>query len=85
MGRLFFSSVFDLDVAFYGWAIAILIFILTICSGTIVLRRISISQKQKAGKNAEQSQKVNSSSIKDETTITQTQKAKDGAKQSQSV
>ncbi len=72
------------EIAFDGWAIAIIIFILTlICSGTIYLTRSKVNQKQKAGDRAKQKQQVSSATQKDESTITQKQKARDDAQQDQ--
>ena len=62
------------EIAFDGWAIAIIIFILTlICSGTIYLTRSKVNQKQKAGDRAKQKQQVSS----------EKQKARDDAQQDQ--
>ena len=74
------------EIAFDGWAIAIIIFILSCCVGTYkYVTRNKISQKQKSGSNSEQEQSVRSTSLKDENIISQSQKAGDKAKQKQTV
>ena len=74
------------EIAFDGWAIAIIIFILTLLSsGVYISTRVKIKQKQKAGKGAKQTQKVTSSSLKDENNISQKQKAGDNSEQNQTA
>lgn len=51
-------NILNPEIAFDGWAIGIIIFVLTLlCSGTyIYATRIKVKQKQKAGDNAQQEQ-----------------------------
>lgn len=81
------SDMLKPEIAFDGWAIAIIIFILTLlCSGTyIYLTRSRVNQKQKAGDRAKQRQKASSATLKNESVITQKQKAGDNAQQDQIV
>ena len=76
-------NIFNPEIAFDGWAISIIIFILTIFSGTVNLTRSKVKQKQKAGDRAKQKQQVSSATQKDESIITQKQKAGDDAQQDQ--
>lgn len=77
-------SILSPEIAFDGWAIGIIIFILTLlCSGAAYATRIKVKQKQKAGKNARQKQKVSSATLKDESSIVQKQKAGDNSQQEQ--
>lgn len=80
-------NILNPEIAFDGWAIGIIIFVLTLlCSGTyIYATRIKVKQKQKAGKNAQQKQKISSSTLKDESNIVQKQKAGDNAQQKQII
>ena len=80
-------NILNPEIAFDGWAIGIIIFVLTLfCSGTYVyVTRIKVKQKQKAGKNAKQKQKINSAALKDESEIIQKQKAGDNAQQEQII
>ena len=76
-------NIFNPEIALDGWAISIIIFILTIFSGTVYFTRSKVKQKQKAGDRAKQKQQVSSATQKDESTITQKQKARDDAQQDQ--
>lgn len=79
-------NILNPEIAFDGWAIGIIIFVLTLlCSGYIHATRIKVKQKQKAGKNAKQKQKISSSTLKDESNIVQKQKAGDDAQQEQII
>jgi len=74
------------EIAFDGWAIAIIIFILSCCVGTYkYVTRNKISQKQKSGSDSEQEQSVRSISLEDENVIFQSQKAGDKSKQKQTI
>lgn len=74
------------EIAFDGWAIAIIVFILSCCIGTYKYKtRTKISQKQKAGYNSKQEQKANSTTNTDEIVISQSQKAGDNSEQKQTV
>ena len=74
------------EIAFDGWAIAIIVFILSCCIGTYKYKtRNKISQKQKAGSNSKQEQKANSTTNTDETVISQSQKAGNNSKQKQTI
>lgn len=74
------------EIAFDGWAIAIVIFILSCCIGTYkYVTRNKISQKQKSGSNSEQEQSVRSTSLKEENVISQSQKAGDNSGQKQTI
>ena len=82
-----FIDIFKPEVAFDGWAIAIIIFVLS-CLGVGTYKYISrnkISQKQKSGSNSEQEQSVSSTSMKDENDISQSQKAGKNSKQKQTI
>lgn len=78
-------DIFNPDIAFDGWAIGIIIFILGLGGTYVYLTRNKIQQKQKAGSHARQRQKIKSSSLKDENIISQKQKAGDNADQSQTM
>lgn len=83
---MFYLNVFIPEIAFDGWAIAIIVFILSCCFGTCIYRaKNKISQNQKSGSDSDQEQTVNPTTIKDDTVITQSQKAGDNSKQKQSV
>ena len=74
------------EIAFDGWAVAIIIFILSCSIGTYkYITRNKISQKQKSGSNSEQEQSVRSTSMKDENVISQSQKAGNNSKQKQTI
>ena len=74
------------EIAFDGWAVAIIVFILSCCFGTYkYITRNKISQKQKSGSNSEQEQSVSSTSMKDENVISQSQKAGNNSKQKQTI
>lgn len=80
-------NILNPEIAFDGWAIGIIIFILTLlCSGTgVYVKRINIKQKQKAGKKAKQKQKVSSATLKDDSEVIQKQKAGDNSQQEQII
>lgn len=79
-------NILNPDIAFDGWAIAIIVFILSCCIGTCIYRaKNKISQIQKSGSDSDQEQTVNPTTIKDDTVITQSQKAGDNSKQKQSI
>ncbi len=83
----FILRILDPDIAFDGWAIAIIIFILS-CLGFGTYKFVTkskINQKQKGGNDSEQEQTINPSTIKDTNEINQSQKAGDNAKQKQTV
>lgn len=83
---MFYLNVFKPEIAFDGWAIAIIVFILSCCFGTSIYRaKNKISQNQKSGSDSDQEQTVNPTTIKDNTVITQSQKAGDNSKQKQSI
>lgn len=77
------------EIAFDGWAIGIIIFILTLlCSGAgagVYVKRIKIKQRQKAGKKAKQKQKISSSTLKDDSEVIQKQMAGDNSQQEQII
>lgn len=75
------------EIAFDGWAIGIILFILS-CLGIGTYKyktKTKILQKQKAGINSKQEQKANSATNSDETVISQSQKAGDNSEQKQMV
>lgn len=73
-------------VAFDGWAVALISFLLGGGCGTgITCYILKSRQKQKANKNAKQKQEVSSSSRQGITIISQSQEAGDNAEQSQSL
>ena len=75
------------EIAFDGWAIGIILFILS-CLGIGTYKyktKTKISQKQKAGINSKHEQKANSTTNMDETVISQSQKAGDNSEQKQTV
>lgn len=75
------------EIAFDGWAIAIIIFVLTLLTSGVCIyaTRTKVKQKQKAGNGAKQTQKVSSTSLKDENVIIQKQKAGDNSEQNQTA
>ena len=75
------------EIAFDGWAIGIIIFILScIGIGTYKYKtRSKIAQKQKAGINSKQEQAAKPKTNTDETYISQSQKAGDNSEQKQTV
>lgn len=78
-------DIFNPEIAFDGWAIAIIIFILS-CIGTYkYVTRNKISQKQKSGSNSEQEQSIRSTSSKDENVFSQSQVAGRNSKQKQTI
>lgn len=78
-------NIFKPEIAFDGWAIAIITLLFSVVGvgAHVVTRCVRINQKQKAGKGAKQTQKVGSTSLKDENNITQKQKAGDNSEQNQ--
>ena len=80
-------SICNPEVAFDGWAISIILFVLSALGiGTYVYKtKNKIEQNQKAGDNSKQSQIIRSKSLKDKNDISQKQKAGDNANQNQSV
>lgn len=81
-----FLDIFKPDIAFDGWAIAIIIFILSCWIGTYkYVTKSKLSQKQEAGSDSNQKQSVCSTSIKDENIISQSQKAGNNSKQKQTM
>lgn len=80
-------EIFKPEIAFDGWAVAIIVFIMS-CLGIGTYKYITkneISQKQKSGSSSEQEQSVNSTSMKDENVISQSQQAGNNSKQKQSI
>ena len=78
-------TLFNPDVAFDGWAIAIIVFILTALIGTNhVIKKRKVRQRQKAGSGAVQNQTIKQSSS-NKSKIVQTQKAKDNSNQTNSA
>ena len=74
------------EIAFDGWAVAIIALILSCCIGTYkYATRNKISQKQKSGSSSKQEQSVSLTSMKDENVISQSQKAGNNSKQKQST
>lgn len=74
------------EIAFDGWAIAIIVFILSCCIGAYkYVTKSKLSQKQKAGYSSNQEQSIRSTSIKDENIISQSQKAGNNSKQKQTM
>lgn len=75
------------EIAFDGWAISIIIFVVTLLTSGICIyaTRSKVKQKQKAGNGAKQKQKVGFISLKDENIITQKQKAGDNSEQNQTA
>lgn len=72
------------DVAFDGWAVALIGGIVSLFF--VVYKTYSrVTQKQKSGKKAQQSQNVKASTIKDKTVISQKQNAGDNSVQSQNA
>lgn len=84
---MIFSDILKPEIAFDGWAIAIIIFVLSLfCGGAYLIRsKTKISQKQKAGSDSEQEQSVSSSTLKEKNNISQSQKAGDKSKQKQTI
>lgn len=81
-------NILNPDIAFDGWATALVILLLTGLLGIGAYKLVSknkISQKQKAGDYSKQEQSVSSNTNKDENIIRQTQKAGDNSNQKQSV
>ena len=81
-------SIFTPQVAFDGWATALIVFIL----GSKVtyktykyVTKSKFSQKQKAGTNSNQEQSIRSTSLKDKNTISQSQEAGNNSKQKQTI
>lgn len=73
------------EIAFDGWAIGIILFILS-CLGIGTYKyKTKISQKQKAGINSKQEQAAKPKTYIDETVISQSQKAGDNSEQKQTV
>ena len=73
----------DFNTAFDGWAIALIIFLITLCIGGVGYQHFKkgkVTQKQKAGNNAKQKQEVKSS---DEKNVSQNQEAGDDSNQIQ--
>lgn len=81
------QKIFSPEIAFDGWGISIILFVLSAFGvGAYVYKtKNKIRQKQKAGDNSTQSQKVCYKSLKDKNDVFQKQKAGDNANQSQSV
>ncbi len=78
-------TLFNPDVAFDGWAIAIIVFILTALIGTNhVVKKRKVRQRQIAGSGAKQSQTIKQFSS-NKSKIIQSQKAKDNSNQTQSA
>ncbi len=77
-------DVLNPDIAFDGWAIALIVLGLSalVGGGTYVAYR-EISQRQKAGDNAKQKQNVRAS--KSNKRVSQKQKAGDNSRQSQTA
>lgn len=75
------------DIAFDGWAISLIVFILTLVIPGIYVyaTKSKVKQKQRARNRAVQKQRVRPNTIKDENIIKQKQVAKDYAEQNQSV
>ncbi len=83
---MIYLDVLKPEIAFDGWAIAIIVFLLSCCIGTYrYVTKSKLSQKQKAGVNSNQEQSVRSTSIKDENTISQSQKAGNNSTQKQTM
>lgn len=80
-----FLDIFKPEIAFDGWAIAIIIFVLSCLGVGTYITKNRISQKQKSGSSSEQEQSVNSASMKDENVISQSQKAGNNSKQKQTI
>lgn len=73
----------DFNTAFDGWAIALIIFLMTLCIGGVGYQHFKngkVTQKQKAGNKAIQRQEVKSSNKKN---VSQSQDAGDDSEQTQ--
>ena len=82
-----FLDIFKPEIAFDGWAVAIIILVLS-CLGVGTYKYITrnkISQNQKSGLSSEQDQSVSSTSMKDKNVISQSQKAGNNSKQKQTI
>lgn len=73
------------EIAFDGWAIGIILFILSCLGIGTYKNKTKISQKQKAGINSKQEQAAKPKTYIDETVISQSQKAGDNSEQKQTV
>lgn len=74
------------DVAFDGWAVALISVVFTAIGFGVCKTSSNVKQRQKAGKNAKQSQTVKDATdatVKDKTIICQKQEAGDGSEQNQ--
>lgn len=78
-----FLDIFNPDIAFDGWAVALISVVLTAIGFGVYKTSSKVKQKQKAGKNAKQSQTVKDTTIKDKTVICQKQIAGDDSEQNQ--
>lgn len=80
------QKILNLEIAFDGWGISIILFVLSAFGGAYVYKtKNKIRQQQKAGNNSKQSQIVRSKSLKDKNDISQKQKAGNNANQNQSA
>lgn len=82
ISNMFFLNVLNPDIAFDGWAIALIVLSLsTLVGGGTYLAYHKISQKQKAGNKAKQKQNVRASQSNKH--VSQKQEAGDYSNQSQ--
>ena len=78
------SGLFDLNVAFDGWAIAIIIFLLSLGFGAYKLAsKTKVTQRQVSREDADQNQEIRETTIKERNRLKQTQKAGNKSKQNQ--
>lgn len=80
-----FNVLFNPDIAFDGWAVALIVLILSILGvGTgCVVKKTKVRQSQKAGIDSVQKQKVKRTTTEGKSNISQTQKAKGCSDQTQ--
>lgn len=79
------SGLLDFNVAFDGWAVALIVFILSALGfGTYKLvTKTKVTQKQVSRDNADQHQEIRKTTIKEKNRIKQTQKSGNSSKQNQ--
>ena len=80
-----FLKIFQLDVAFDGWAVALISLLIASIGSGVYYSVKKVYQKQKAKNNAIQEQVIQKESLKNTSFVSQEQRANNNATQKQSL
>lgn len=80
-----FLKFFQLDVAFDGWAVALISLLIASMGSGVYYSVKKVYQKQKAKNNATQEQVIQKESLKNTSFVSQEQRANNNATQKQSL